>query len=168
MIPGSAGDDRSLPIGTSKATISGEATVIHQIPHELKGIVGVWPAASSKPSISRWTVGRSSSSSRAEPAKPTLQTQIEDFIRNELKTRGCSHKPGNKPRLSVYREAFEIFMDEFPNYRPLLWQIKNEYEAMLEVTEKKIESLPGIMAELEQQKAEVICLRENGRRWAED
>ncbi|KAL8194839.1 UNVERIFIED_CONTAM: hypothetical protein K2H54_036967 [Gekko kuhli] len=51
-----------------------------------------------------------------------------------------------KPKALPYREVFELFMEEFKTYKPLLASIKREYETTLAHLREKIYSLESVNA----------------------
>eukprot|EP01084_Bolivina_argentea_P255157 429081_1 len=73
--------------------------------------------------------------------KPLLLIQMEEFIQYELNrpiNKLINQDNVNESRLDVFRECFDIFINEFSTYQPVLIQIKNEYEDFISQCLRKI------------------------------
>lgn len=49
--------------------------------------------------------------------------------------------PGDSRRMEIYRQAFDLFIEEFKTYQNFLSDVKNEYEATIGSLLKKCEAL---------------------------
>jgi hypothetical protein len=89
------------------------------------------------PSASKRSMAASMNSPRSYvPSRPPLLKDIEDFLSKKL----GDISPGepmsedwlSNKRLRVYREAFQMYIDEFNIYKPFLNAVKYEYESTLD------------------------------------
>ncbi|KAG4094991.1 hypothetical protein H8356DRAFT_945808 [Neocallimastix lanati (nom. inval.)] len=68
-----------------------------------------------------------------DSTKPKFLNQMTAYIKREFEELGIENTtPGCLERLQVYKTVFDFFMDEFKTYRPILSEIKNEYELNLQ------------------------------------
>lgn len=71
------------------------------------------------------------------PSRPVLLRQIEEYLHNNLDNLIIDENIqtedwlANK-RLKIYRDAFQMYIDEFNIYKPFLLSVKHEYETMLD------------------------------------
>ena len=95
---------------------------------------------------------------KASQSRPPLLSQLEDFISAELALQNNAaeerHHTASAARLQVYREAFQRFMEEFRTYKPLLSQIKSEYESLLDAYARQLHLIPPLRARLSTLQAE--------------
>eukprot|EP00949_MAST-11_sp_MAST-11-sp1_P003990 g3990.t1 len=95
---------------------------------------------------------------KASQSRPPLLSQLEDFISAELALQNNvseeRHHTASAARLQVYREAFQRFMEEFRTYKPLLSQIKSEYESLLDAYARQLHLIPPLRARLSTLQAE--------------
>lgn len=89
------------------------------------------------PSASKRSIAATVNSPRSYvPSRPPLLRDIEEFLAKKL-TDISTEEPmtedwlSNK-RLRVYREAFQLYIDEFNIYKPFLNAVKYEYECTLD------------------------------------
>ena len=70
------------------------------------------------------------------PSRPPLLKDIEDFLAQNLPpiaiAESLSEDWLSNKRLRVYRDAFQLFIDEFNIYKPFLNAVKYEYDATLD------------------------------------
>ncbi len=59
-----------------------------------------------------------------------------------------SASPGDPRRLSLYRQVFDLFIQEFKTYQNILSDVKNEYEAALQNLERQSELVSPLKAKL--------------------
>ena len=59
-----------------------------------------------------------------------------------------SASPGDPRRLSLYRQVFDLFINEFKTYQTILSDIKNEYEAVIRNLERESELVSPLQAKL--------------------
>ncbi|XP_015269439.1 PREDICTED: translin-associated factor X-interacting protein 1 [Gekko japonicus] len=79
-------------------------------------------------------------------SKPRYLEMLESHLRTELLSLDLTKGRVQELRLQPYREVFELFMEEFKTYKPLLASIKKEYEAALAHLREKIYSLESVNA----------------------
>ncbi|KAJ3349547.1 Translin-associated factor X-interacting protein 1 [Allomyces javanicus] len=93
---------------------------------------------------------------RTASGDPALLVELTRFVRRELLELGADTKPpGDAARLSVHRNAFQIFIEDFKTYRALLSDIKNEYERALARLEAQVREIPALESQLALHKYEV-------------
>lgn len=128
--------------------------VKHQLPKpsivrpyvdRVAGTVDTWPAHAAQP----FAPG---SRDAKDAAKPKFLQQLENFLQRELRALGCEPRIGQTPasekRLQAFREVFEYLIDDFKTYKPLLSQIKSEYENLLTCYREKIRDLEPLKSTL--------------------
>nr|CAB3267300.1 translin-associated factor X-interacting protein 1 [Phallusia mammillata] len=172
-------------------TLAGDSTK-HVLPRQSNlrpgqdtksGEIETWPAYASR---SMLNAGISSSSmqddkvvTKVEKAishKPKFLAALENYVKKEIVQLNCTDPKPSELRLQAYREVFEYLIEDFKTYKPLLSQIKNEYEKMLSHHRQKIRELEPLKSMLitvseqcdqkilkirEQERQEIITLRQN-------
>ncbi|KAJ3195745.1 Translin-associated factor X-interacting protein 1 [Irineochytrium annulatum] len=80
---------------------------------------------------------------------PRFLLLMRSHIRSEMDTLGALEaEPGDRRRLQVFREAFDFFIREFKTYKPILTEIKNEYETTIKLQRDHIDSLEPLKAKI--------------------
>lgn len=112
------------------------------------GTIETWPAHASKSVLSaQLTKGKSTRKIRTPP-KPKFLSGLEAYAKRELYLLRCEDDEPNELRLQAFREVFEYLIDDFKTYKPLLSQIKNEYERNLSCLRRKIDNLEPLKSML--------------------
>ncbi|KAI9164514.1 Translin-associated factor X-interacting protein 1 [Blastocladiella emersonii ATCC 22665] len=88
--------------------------------------------------------------------EPALLVELQRFIRNEmLELGGDGLPPGDATRMSVYRNAFQAFIDDFRSYQGVLSAIKSEYEHHIASLDAQARKVPQLENQLAMHKYEV-------------
>ena len=90
--------------------------------------------------------------------RPRCLVQLEDFVAKELRERGVEDPKPSQRRLSVFKEAFDLFIQEFSTFAPLLLRIKGEYDALLDAYASKLQYIAPLKAKLSTMK-EDACVK---------
>ena len=88
-------------------------------------------------------------------SRPKLLVELENFILTRLNAlsdgqaqMGKMNKEGDKDfcsdRLLIYKEAFQLYIDECNIYRPILAAVKHEYEAALMHEKNEVEKFSSL------------------------
>eukprot|EP00753_Platysulcus_tardus_P003422 PLAT12454.13.p1 GENE.PLAT12454.13~~PLAT12454.13.p1 ORF type:complete len:1222 (-),score=621.41 PLAT12454.13:105-3770(-) len=100
-------------------------------------------------------------------AKPRFLLDLEEYVVEELALLGVEKSAPCAARLQVFREVFQAFMEEFRTYKPLLSQIKNEYEQLVEKYSLRLQAIPPLKSRLNTVRGEaeqkIRALREEQR-----
>jgi hypothetical protein len=85
----------------------------------------------------------------AQPTRKTFYATIHDFIEREL---GLAYAhaspPGDEKRYLVYKQAFNLFIEEFKTYKDILSDIKNEYEKRMEKLQEQCQFLRPLQTQV--------------------
>lgn len=150
--------DTTIPQKTAydeQMFMKGPSYVVKNVKHQLPppslvkpyvdrvaGKVDTWPAHAAQP----FTPGPRDAK---DAAKPKFLQELENFLQKELRALGCDRINGtSEKRLQAYREVFEYLIDDFKTYKPLLSQIKSEYENLLTHYREKIRDLEPLKSTL--------------------
>nr|XP_018668511.1 translin-associated factor X-interacting protein 1 [Ciona intestinalis] len=136
------------------------------------GEIESWPAYASQSVSDTSLIGKSFHKDltivkKSIIPKPKFLVALETYVRKEIVELECSDGKPNELRLQAYREVFEYLIEDFKTYKPLLSQIKNEYEKMLSHYRQKIRELEPLKSMLitvsEQCDQKVMKIREEER-----
>ena len=82
-------------------------------------------------------------------SSPQLLSDLNLFIESGLRNLKKNECISQEAKLDVFRNAFQIFIDEFNIYRPFLQSVKNEYDNAIEILIEKVHGINTDHAELE-------------------
>jgi len=99
-----------------------------------------WPAHSSK-NFSQTSILQDKKFQKKVLPKPKFLEGLEAYAKRELYLLNCKGEEPNELRLQAFREVFDYLIEDFKTYKPLLAQIKNEYEKNLSFLRQKISEL---------------------------
>lgn len=116
------------------------------------GTIETWPAHASK-SVSNTSILFRGKAPKNRTPKPKFLSGLEAYAKRELYILKCEGDEPSELRLQAFREVFEYLIDDFKTYKPLLSQIKNEYE-------KNLSSLRQQIRELEPLKSMLVTVSE--------
>ncbi|KAI8918748.1 hypothetical protein BC831DRAFT_516103 [Entophlyctis helioformis] len=92
--------------------------------------------------------------------RPALLLDMLRYVREELRHLGAERSSlGDPRRLQVFREAFDHFINEFKTYQPILSEIKNEYDHVVQAQREQLdkqESLKGKLSVIRFQSAQEL------------
>lgn len=111
------------------------------------GRIDTWPAHASKSQVSTISLAARNKKEKDLP-KPRFLSGLEAYAKRELYLLGCEDETPNELRLQAFREVFEYLIDDFKTYKPLLSQIKNEYERNLGHLRQKVRELEPLKSML--------------------
>nr|XP_039253513.1 translin-associated factor X-interacting protein 1-like [Styela clava] len=130
------------------------------------GELDSWPAYASRSITDIGAIGRGGKGPKKQSVipKPKFLEALENYVEREIITLNCQDPKPSELRLQAYREVFEYLIGDFKTYRPLLSQIKNEYEKMLSHYREKIRELEPLKSMLitvsEQCDQKILRIRE--------
>jgi len=119
----------------------------HFLPYNLKlkpgqdtytGKFETWPAHASKNFSETSILQANKKIQKKIPPKPKFLEGLEAYAKRELYLLNCKGEEPNELRLQAFREVFEYLIEDFKTYKPLLAQIKNEYEKNLSFLRQKV------------------------------
>ncbi|KAJ3056947.1 Ribonuclease H2 subunit A [Rhizophlyctis rosea] len=103
------------------------------------------PSVSPAPGLKAGLVGGDREADVLYPGdktRPRFLVAMLHHVRAELVELGAENAPPGDPRrLQVYSEIWDYFIEEFKTYKPLLTEIKHEYESLLNNMRQQIDKL---------------------------
>ncbi|XP_028814629.1 translin-associated factor X-interacting protein 1 isoform X2 [Denticeps clupeoides] len=80
--------------------------------------------------------------------KPRFLLKLEDHLKKELHILDTHQPKVQEHKLQAYREVFDCFIEAFTTYKPLLTDIKKEYEATIALLKDHIRELEPLKCQL--------------------
>ncbi|KAI8809088.1 hypothetical protein BJ742DRAFT_868739 [Cladochytrium replicatum] len=90
-----------------------------------------------------------------DKTRPKLLHCALKYIRDELRLTGAESAPvGDPRRLQVFRTVFDMIIEEFKTYSPILSEVKQEYETLISSQQSEIVKLLPLDSKLCAQRAQ--------------
>merc|ERR1719487_402122 len=93
-----------------------------------------------------------------KPKQPPAVERLLRYLDDELVVQGLADQEPCLERLALFQTVFSRILEQLPSYRPVLWAIKAEYDAVLREQAKTVEAFQAMQARLHIFRAETVGL----------